>query len=163
MSQVRSLLEGRGLPRLGEVGKAGGPSGLVFVLDRILLSHPPYVAKRTVSSFQALKATARHLMLPQGLVLRPPCLPLVACLFSRSVCSSSSVSHHHYQPISSPWGKAWGPGESRGAWGQWPLALSLHIRHAPATACPPQPVCTNPPHHPLSTSEGCVLEARCGQ
>lgn len=41
VSQVRSLLEGRGLPRLGEVGKAGGPSGLVFVLDRILLSHPP--------------------------------------------------------------------------------------------------------------------------
>ena len=41
VGQVRSLLEGRGLPRLGEVGKARGPCGLVFVLDRILLSHPP--------------------------------------------------------------------------------------------------------------------------
>lgn len=41
-----------------------------------------------------------------------------------------------------------GPGSRGELWarGQWPLALSLHVRHAPATARPPQPVCTHP--HP---------------
>lgn len=69
----------------------------VFLDHHQIPLHPPWIAERTIFSFQVLKVIVCCLTLHKNFFLRSLWLPLIACLFSKSTDSLSSPS-----PLSTP-------------------------------------------------------------